>query len=73
MLYRIPCIPPACLSLLLIEPMDSATAALQKKQYAAPKLQDLDIEEAKIFLLDEAAHGDKEAEELLNSLRQTSA
>jgi hypothetical protein len=53
--------------------MDSATAALRKKQYAAPKLQDVDVEEAKIFLLDEAAHGDKEAEELLNLLRHTSA
>jgi hypothetical protein len=53
--------------------MNSATVALRKKQYATPKLQDVDVEEAKIFLLDEAAHGDKEAEELLNLLRQTSA
>jgi len=53
--------------------MDLATVRLRKKQYAAPKLQDLDVEEAKIFLLDEAAHGDHGAEELLNLLRQTSA
>jgi hypothetical protein len=53
--------------------MDSATVALRKKQYAAPKLQGVDVEEAKIFLLDEAAHGDQEAEELLNLVRQASA
>ena len=53
--------------------MDSATLALRKKEYAAPKLQDLGVEEAKIFLLDEAAHGDEQAKELLNLLRQTSA
>jgi hypothetical protein len=33
--------------------MDSATVALRKKQYAAPKLQGVDVEEAKIFLLDD--------------------
>lgn len=52
--------------------MDSRTMELRKKQYAAPKLQDLDVEEAKKSLLDKAAHGDQEAKEMLNLLRQTS-
>jgi hypothetical protein len=52
--------------------MDSARVGLRKKQYAAPKLQSLGVEESKIFLLDEAAHGDQEAKELMNLLRQTS-
>jgi hypothetical protein len=53
--------------------MDSATVRSRKKQYAAPKLQDIGIEKTKILLRDEAAHANQEAKELLNLLRQTSA
>jgi hypothetical protein len=44
-----------------------------RKKYAAPTLTKLASEEAKIFLLEQAAQGDEKAKELLNSLSQTSA
>ena len=53
--------------------MDLVTVGVQKKQYAAAKLQDLGVEKAKILLLAEATHGNEDAKELLNLLRQTSA
>jgi hypothetical protein len=48
---------------------------LQKKktQYAAPKLTELPSDKAKILLMQQAAHGDENAKEILNLLRQTSA
>jgi len=45
----------------------------RKKQYAAPKLTELPSDKAKAFLLDQAARGNQEAEDLLNLLRETSA
>lgn len=53
--------------------MDLGTVGIQKKQYAAAKLQDLGVEKAKILLLAEATHGNQDAKELLNLLSQTSA
>jgi len=45
----------------------------RKKTYVAPKLNDVAVEKAKDFLLDQAARGNQEAKDLLNLLRQTSA
>jgi hypothetical protein len=53
--------------------MNSARVETRKKQYAAPKLDVLASEKAKVFLLDQAVRGDQEAKDLLNLLRQTSA
>lgn len=53
--------------------MSDDTAGRAKKQYAAPKLNKVPSEEAKAFLLEGAARGNQEAEDLLNLLRQTSA
>jgi len=53
--------------------MNSARVETRKKQYAAPKLSDLAVEKAKVFLLDQAARGDQEAKDLLNFLRRNSA
>ena len=44
-----------------------------KKKYVAPKLNDLALEKAKAFLLEQAARGNEEANDLLNLLGQTSA
>lgn len=53
--------------------MNSVSVEQQKKKYAAPKLNDLTVEQAKEFLLDQAARGNQEAKDFLASLRQTSA
>jgi hypothetical protein len=42
-------------------------------QYTPPKLTELPSDKAKEFLRDQAAHGNAEAKELLNLLKQTSA
>ena len=52
--------------------MISASMVPQKKKYAAPRVNDLCLEEAKLVLLDQAARGDQNAKDLLNSLKQTS-
>lgn len=51
--------------------MNSTT--IRKKQYAAPKVKDLGVEETKFFLLNQANHGDGEAEEMLRLLKQNFA
>jgi len=53
--------------------MNPATVEPRKKRYVAPKLNELALEHAKVFLLDQAAQGDQEAKDLLNLLRETSA
>ena len=53
--------------------MDPTRWKPRKKRYAAPALKNLDVGEAKILLLDEAADGDQGAKELLKLLGQTFA
>lgn len=71
---------PSCASLLVIEQYEfrqsgtsKARVEPRKKEYAAPKLNELAVEKAKVFLRDQAAQGDEEAKDLLNLLRETSA
>jgi len=53
--------------------MKPVPAEPRKKKYIAPKLNDVAVEKAKDFLLDQAARDNQEAKDLLNLLRQTSA
>jgi hypothetical protein len=39
-----------------------------RKQYAAPKLKSLPLKKAKVFLQNQAAHGDAGAKDLLDFL-----
>jgi hypothetical protein len=52
--------------------MNSAKMEPQKKQYVAPRMNELDLEEAKVFLRDQTARDDQHAKDLLDLLEQTS-